>query len=260
MIQLHNITFRRGERDILKGVNLSVNPGEHWTLLGRNGCGKTTLLEIITGYQFPSSGKVDVLGNRYGQCNVREVRKKIGYISPNLVEKMTLADPVWEIVATGKFAFLRFYEEIPEVVRETAYSQLEKVGMRAVAEQAFGTLSQGERKKILLARTMMSSPELLILDEPCAGLDLYERERFLEALSELAGLHKLSMLYVTHHIEEIIPAFTHVGLMAEGRMVASGLKKDVLTATTLGEAYNLPIEIEWKDERPWIQVGKVGQQ
>lgn len=259
MIQLKGLTFRREERTILRGVDLSVKPGENWTLLGRNGCGKTTVLEMITGYQFPSSGTVEILGNRYGQCDVREVRKKIGYISPNLIEKMTLSDPVWEIVAGGAFAYLRLYEEVSEDVREQAYIQLQRVGMDSVAVQPFGTLSQGERKKVLLARTMMASPELLILDEPCAGLDLYERERFLLTLNDLAS-QKMSMLYVTHHIEEITPVFTHVALMAEGTMIASGSKHEVLTEKTLQQAYDLPLHIEWQEDRPWIQVGKVRQQ
>jgi iron complex transport system ATP-binding protein len=256
MIQLRNLTFRRGERDILRGVDLTVNPGEHWTLLGRNGCGKSTVLEMITGYLFPSSGTVDVLGNRFGQVDIREVRKRIGYISPALIEKMTLADPVWEIVASGAFAYLRFYEEIAEEVRERAFLELERVGLLALAEQPFGTLSQGERKKVLLARTMMASPELLILDEPCAGLDLYEREKFLGALSELSH-RDLSILYVTHHIEEIVPFVTHVALMSDGELVATGHKHDVLTPEKLQEAYDLPIDIQWRDDRPWIQVGKV---
>lgn len=258
MIQLQGLTFRRGERDILRGVNLHVKQGEHWTLLGRNGCGKSTILEMITGYLFPTSGTIDVLGNRYGRCDVREVRKKIGYISPSLIEKMTLQDPVWEIVASGAFAYLRFYEEIADEVKERAYIELQRVGLAALAEQPFGTLSQGERKKVLLARTMMVSPELLILDEPCAGLDLYERERFLQTLAELTT-RKLSMLYVTHHIEEIVPLFTHVALMTQGQIVASGPKREVLTSVKLGEAYDLPLHIRWQDERPWIQVGKVKQ-
>ncbi|MFC5403681.1 ABC transporter ATP-binding protein [Cohnella soli] len=256
MIQLQGLTFRREDRLILQGVDLNVNPGEHWTLLGRNGCGKSTILEIITGYQFPTSGTVDVLGERYGQVDVREMRKRIGYISPALIEKMTLRDPVWEIVASGAFAFLRFYVEIEAEVRERAFAELERVGLRHLAEQPFGTLSQGERKKALLARTMMASPELLILDEPCAGLDLFEREKFLATLSDLSS-RSLSMLYVTHHIEEIIPMVTHVALMAEGRILSAGPKKEVLTAERLKEAYDLPIEIRWKDERPWIEVGKV---
>jgi iron complex transport system ATP-binding protein len=256
MIHLQGLTFRRGEREILRGVDLKVNPGEHWTLLGRNGCGKSTVLEMITGYLFPTSGTIDVLGNRFGQVDVREIRKKIGYISPSLIEKMTLGDPVWEIVASGAFAYLRFYEEIEEEVRERAYIELERVGLRELAEQPFGTLSQGERKKALLARTMMASPELLILDEPCAGLDLFEREKFLHALSELSA-GKLSMLYVTHHIEEIVPLFTHVALMSKGKMVASGLKRDVLTPDRLEAAYDLSMDIQWRDERPWIQVGRM---
>jgi iron complex transport system ATP-binding protein len=258
MIHLQGLTFRRGEREILRGFDLKVNPGEHWTLLGRNGCGKSTVLEMITGYLFPTSGTIDVLGNRFGQVDVREIRKKIGYISPSLIEKMTLRDPVWEIVASGAFAYLRFYEEIEVEVRERAYIELERVGLRELAEQPFGTLSQGERKKALLARTMMASPELLILDEPCAGLDLFEREKFLHALSELSA-GKLSMLYVTHHIEEIVPLFTHVALMSQGKMVASGLKRDVLTPDRLEAAYDLPMDIQWRDERPWIQVGRMEQ-
>jgi len=255
MIHLQGLTFRREERDILRGVDMKVNPGEHWTILGRNGCGKSTILEMVTGYQFPTSGTIDVLGNRYGKVDVREVRKQIGYISPALIEKMSLSDPLWEIVASGAFAFLRFYEEVPEEVRERACEELDRVGLGAYAEQPFGTLSQGERKKALLARTMMASPRLLILDEPCAGLDLYEREKFLDSLTKLAE-SDISLLYVTHHIEEIIPVITHVALMSEGKFVAAGPKKDVLTPEKLKEAYDLPIEIRWTRERPWIEVGQ----
>jgi len=255
LIHLQRLTFRREQRDILKGVDLKVSRGENWAILGRNGCGKSTILEMITGYLFPTTGTVDVLGYRYGTVDLREVRKEIGYISPALVEKMTLADPLWEIVASGAFAFLRLYGEIPLDVKLRAYEQLARVGLADSAENPFGTLSQGERKKALLARTMMASPKLLILDEPCAGLDLYEREKYLQSLSDLAS-NDVTMLYVTHHIEEIIPVFTNVALMADGRFVSSGLKKDVLTTEKLREAYDLPIEVRWKDERPWIEVGK----
>ncbi|XID94439.1 ABC transporter ATP-binding protein [Paenibacillaceae bacterium WGS1546] len=254
MIHLQGLKYRQGDRDILRGVDLRVRAGEHWTLLGRNGCGKSTVLEMATGYLFPTSGTIDVLGNRYGTVDVREVRKEIGYISPALIEKMTLSDPLWEIVASGAFAFLRFYEEIPREVRERAYAQLERVGLGHMAEQPFGALSQGERKKALLARTMMASPRLLILDEPCAGLDLFEREKFLQSLSDFAE-QDLSILYVTHHIEEIVPLFTHVALMSEGRIIASGEKREALTPALLREAYDLPIEVRWSGERPWIEVG-----
>jgi iron complex transport system ATP-binding protein len=257
MIHLNQLTFRRGERDILRGVDLHIERGQHWMLLGRNGCGKSTVLEIITGYLFPTSGTVDVLGNRYGQVDLREVRKKIGYISPALIEKFTLRDPVWEIVAGGAFAYLRIYEAVPSEIKDNAFRELERVGLLELANQPFGTLSQGERKKAMLARTMMASPELLILDEPCAGLDLYEREKFLESLSSFSS-RELSMLYVTHHIEEIVPIFTHAALMADGRIDAQGAKREVLRPELLQQAYDLPLTVEWADDRPWIRVGGAG--
>lgn len=253
MIRLQQLTWRRGDRLILDGVDLHVRKGERWVLLGRNGCGKTTVLEMICGYLFPTTGTVEVLGHRYGTVDLREVRKRIGYISPALMEKFTPRDPVWEIVAGGLNAWLRIYERVEDEVRARAYDELDRVGLRALAEQPFGTLSQGERKKVLLARAMMAEPELLILDEPCAGLDLFERERFLDVLEQLAS-GDLTMLYVTHHIEEIVPMFTHVALMADGHVVAAGRKRDVLTAQTLKETYRVPVELVWQDDRPWIRV------
>jgi len=255
MIHLKDVTLRRGGREILRGVSLDISPGENWALFGRNGCGKTTLLEIVNGYLFPTSGTVDVLGKRLGRTDVRELRKEIGYISAALIEKFTLRDPVWEIVAGGAFAYLRIYEEVPEDVKARAYDELARAGLSAMAEQPFGTLSQGERKKALLARTMMARPRLLVLDEPCAGLDLYEREKFLETLQTFAT-PDLSMLYVTHHIEEMVPLFTHAALMKDGRITARGLKRDVLTPPNLAEAYGLPLEVDWADGRPWIRVGR----
>ncbi|QHW34520.1 ATP-binding cassette domain-containing protein [Paenibacillus rhizovicinus] len=253
MISLQDITFRRGDRQILNGVNLQMNTGEHWVILGRNGCGKTTLLEMMNGYEFPTSGTVDVLGNRYGECDVREVRKEIGYISQSILEKLTLRDPVWEVVATGEYAFLRFYQEIDEAVRLKALSFLEEVGLLHVAEQSLGSLSQGERKKVMLARALMLNPKLLIMDEPCAGLDLYEREKLLIDLGRLSE-RDMMVVYVTHHMEEIIPLFTHVALVQNGEIVAAGPKKEVLSAEWLSTAYDWPVEVHWADDRPWIRA------
>jgi len=147
MIRLQQVTWRRENRDILKGVDLDVRPGEHWVILGRNGCGKTTILEMITGYLFPTSGTVEVLGHRYGRVDVREVRKKIGYISQSLVEKMSLADPVWEVVATGEYAYLRFYQTIdPDVVRK-AHDMLERLGIAHLAGQPFGTCRRASGRR-----------------------------------------------------------------------------------------------------------------
>ncbi|XEC92577.1 ABC transporter ATP-binding protein [Paenibacillus tarimensis] len=257
MIRLEQLYLRRDDRVILDGVNLHMKPGEHWVILGRNGSGKTTLLEMITGYMFPTSGKVEVLGNRYGSCDVREVRKRIGYISQSLIEKLTLSDPVWEVVATGAYAFLRFYQDIPSDIQENSRGLLADMGIGHLTDQPLGSLSQGERKKVLLARSLMAQPDLLIMDEPCAGLDLYEREKFLRELNRLSA-EKMSAVYVTHHIEEIVPLFTHVALIHEGKVAAAGPKADVLNGETLSKAYEVPVEVEWAHERPWIKVAARG--
>ncbi|MFD0619045.1 ABC transporter ATP-binding protein [Paenibacillus sp. GCM10027629] len=258
MISMQHIKLRREERQILDDITLQMNEGEHWVILGRNGSGKTTLLEMMTGYMFPSSGQIDVMGNRYGQCDIREVRKKIGYISQSLMEKLTLRDPVWEVVATGEYGFLRFYQEIPEEVVAKAHSLIEEMNLGHVANNLLGTLSQGERKKIMLARALMADPQILILDEPCAGLDLYEREKFLDQFNILKN-RDIALVYVTHHLEEIVPLFTHVALIHQGKLVAAGTKESVLTPEILKQAYEVPLSLEWVDGRPWIRVHAGGQ-
>jgi len=253
VLSLERIHFIREERNILSDVEIKVNQGEHWVVLGKNGSGKTTILELMNGYQFPSSGKVVVLDNVYGQCDVREVRKQIGYISQSLYEKLTPADPVWEVIATGEYGFLRFYEEIPAEVTQKALNMLERVNLRHLAYQPLGTLSQGERKKVMLARALMTDPKILIMDEPCSGLDLYERERLLENINEL-GKQEITVIYVTHHIEEIMPMFTHVALIDQGKIIASGPKEDVLNEANLLKAFQVPVAMEWFQGRPWIKV------
>jgi iron complex transport system ATP-binding protein len=253
MIELNHVHFKREERSILTDVNLQINKGENWVFLGKNGSGKTTILEMLNGYLFPSSGTVTVLDQLYGTVDIREVRKRIGYISQSLFEKLALVDPVWEVVATGEYAFLRFYQTIPEEVIEKARQQLDFVGLLHVQDQPLGTLSQGERKKIMLARSLMVQPDILILDEPCAGLDLFEREKFLENIDQL-GKRDIGMIYVTHHVEEIMPLFTHTALIADGKIVAAGPKKEVLTAENLQHIFQVPVSLEWENERPWIQV------
>ncbi|WP_309118464.1 ATP-binding cassette domain-containing protein [Paenibacillus sp.] len=252
MIRLSNVSFIREGRSILTDISWQVEKGQHWALLGRNGSGKTTLLEIISGYQFPSTGAVEVLGARYGQVDLREQRKRLGYISQSLFEKLTPRDPLWEAVATGAYAHLRFYEKIDPEVRDRAMARLQQFGLERLADNPIGTLSQGERKKAMLARALMGEPELIVLDEPCSGLDLYQRENYLEVVEQISK--EAALLYVTHHMEEIVPALTHVALLREGKLTAAGPKRDVLTATLIEEAYDVQVTLDWEEERPWIRV------
>ncbi|MEK4978015.1 ABC transporter ATP-binding protein [Bacillus sp. FSL K6-6540] len=253
MISLQHLSLIRRNRHILNDVSIEMKPGENWVILGRNGSGKTTLLEMMTGYMFPSSGRVEVLGHVYGQCDVREVRKSIGYISQSLLEKLTLSDPVWEVVATGAYAFLRFYQDIPEEARSLAYSLLNEMDFGRLAELPLGTLSQGERKKVMLARSLMSNPKILIMDEPCAGLDLYEREKMLHEIDRLRQ-RNITVVYVTHHVEEIVPLFTHVALIKDGRLTAAGRKDEVLNHELIKQTYDIDAQLEWDGGRPWIKV------
>ena len=253
MIIFEHVNFRRDDRMILTDVNLQFRPGEHWVILGKNGSGKTTILEMMNGYLFPTSGKIRMMGNTYGECDVREVRKKIGYSSQSLMEKLSLRDPVWEVVATGQYGFLRFYQDIPDDVQEKARMMLEKVKLGRQADQPLGVLSQGERKKVMLARSMMMEPRVLIMDEPCSGLDLYEREKLLEDLETFKD-EVDNLVYVTHHIEEIVPVFTHVLLLHEGKVLAAGEKKEVLTEERIKQTFQVPVKLEWSLDRPWIKV------
>ncbi|AIQ53078.1 ABC transporter ATP-binding protein [Paenibacillus sp. FSL R7-0331] len=253
MISLQHLTLRREQSLILDDVSLEMKPGENWVILGRNGSGKTTILEMMTGYLFPSSGSVEVLGYKFGQCDVREVRKEIGYIGPSLMEKLSLSDPVWEVVATGAYAYLRFYQAIPQQVKEQAIKLLEDMNLGGLAHHPFGTLSQGERKKAMLARCLMAEPKLLIMDEPCAGLDLYEREKMLAEIDKLKQ-RNVSVVYVTHHVEEIVPLFTHVALIRDGKLAGSGPKEQVLTKEMILATFDIPVNVEWDGGRPWIKI------
>lgn len=257
VISLSNIHWHRSGKDILKNVSWNVQRGEHWALLGLNGSGKTSILKMVTGYQWPNGGEVSVLGHLFGKTNIPELRKSIGWVSSSLDDQFHTrpSDSALEVVLSGKFASIGLYEEFSTKDAEKALELMELLKIRHLAEQNITYLSQGEKRKAMIARALMASPRLLILDEPCNGLDIFSKEELLSTIEDLtAAPEGPTVLYVTHHIEEIVPSISHALLIRRGEVVAQGEKKATLTEPLLEETFQVPLSLEWENERPWIRI------
>ena len=254
VLEVENLLFRRG-RDILKGINWRVARGEHWCILGPNGCGKTTLINVLTGYDSATGGRMSVDGQVYGESDWREVRKRVGIVASTLTTMLESGEPVIDVVGSGREAMLNLVEQVSDDVYAEASALLEDFGCGHLEGAYWGTLSQGEKQKVLICRALMAKYHLLILDEPCAGLDPVAREVFLRWLATLAAKKSApSMIMVTHHVEEILPCISHVLVLQGGRVVAAGKKEEVLTSAYLTEAYGAPVELTCEGERYRLSV------
>ncbi|WP_042347732.1 ABC transporter ATP-binding protein [Bacillus massiliigorillae] len=261
MINVENVIFSRNNKDILKNVSWSVNKGEHWCLLGLNGSGKTTLLNVINGYIWPMKGKVEVLGNLFGQTNIPELRKEIGWVSSSIQQKFNETDTVLEVVLSGKFASIGLYEHVENNEIEHAKSILRMLNCEKLQFQNYGVISQGERQRVLIARALMSSPKLLILDEPCNGLDLIAREQLLKYIEKIAeNPSGPTLIYVTHHVEEILPCFTHSLLMREGEVFSQGATQEQLTEANLSSFFQHPVAVQVQQNRTWIALKEYAEE
>lgn len=256
MINLEKINVKRQDKFLLQDVSWSTKSGEQWALLGANGAGKTTLLQVILGYLWPTSGSVSVFDKKYGEVDLRELRKQIGFVSVQMDVRLEGSGKALELVESGKTASYQLYEELLPEDRERALHLLEEVGAGAIREKAYHLLSQGERQKVLIARALMASPRLLVLDEPCTGLDFPTRENLLATIEQMTRQEERQLLYVTHYPEEITAGFTHVAVLRQGQLVAAGPKQDVLCDDVLGRAYDTPVQVRWLDERPVVRIRK----
>ncbi|WP_209122229.1 ABC transporter ATP-binding protein [Alkalihalobacillus sp. BA299] len=257
VVNLDGILMKKWEKTIVSNINWKVKKGEHWALLGLNGSGKTSLLKIITGYEWPSKGGVSVLGNTYGSCNIQNVRTKIGWVSTALDDRFQArtSDTVLEVILSGKLASIGLYEDVTTEDISRAEGTVERFNIAHLINEPIGILSQGEKRKTFLARAWMGNPELLILDEPCNGLDVFSRESLLETIEELTHLENgPTIIYVTHHIEEMVRGITDALILKEGKVVAKGKKENVITAKNLESAFNLPLKLSWEDGRAWISI------
>ena len=239
-----HLLIQRGDTLILDDLSWRVERGQHWVILGANGSGKTSLLSALAGYLMPTAGEIEVLGERYGHTDWRELRKRIGLVSSSIRQMMAESEPALETVVSGKYAMIDLWGRVTATDRVRGMRILKQIECAHLAERPWLYLSQGERQRVLIGRALMADPRLLILDEPCAGLDPVAREHFLQFLQRL-GCRRAApaLVQVTHHVEEIMPVFSHVLILRAGRLLAAGKKQTVLNSRQLSRAFGAPVQL-----------------
>ncbi|AZA11254.1 putative ABC transporter ATP-binding protein YlmA [Corynebacterium gerontici] len=251
LLDFDGVEFIRGGNTLVGPVNWQVELDERWVIIGPNGAGKTSLMRLAAAEEFPSKGRLWVLGERIGKTDMRDLRAAIGMSSAALANRIPNNENVGDLVISAGYAILgRWREEYDELDRERATDILEQVGAYHLIDRTWGTLSEGERKRVLVARALMTDPELLLFDEPGAGMDLGGREDLVSYVGDLAmDPDAPAMVMITHHVEEIPVGFTHAMLLDEGKVVAQGLIEDVMTSENLTRAFHQPIELSEIDGR-----------
>jgi iron complex transport system ATP-binding protein len=250
ILAVSELRVERGGTTILDGVSWRVERGQHWVILGANGSGKTSLLSALTGYLTPTAGEISLLGKTYGGSDWRELRKEIGLVSSAVRQMMADDEPALETVASGKYAMIDFWGRLTRADKIRARKILRQIDCSPLAERPWRVLSQGERQRILIGRALMARPRVLILDEPCAGLDPAAREHFLQFLQRLGrNRNAPTLVLVTHHVEEIMPVFSHVLVLKKGRVLAAGEKLKTLIAEMLSRAFNARVRLQRRTGR-----------
>ncbi len=252
-----NITFVVDGTCILDGVDWAIEPDERWVVLGANGAGKTSLLRIAALYQHPTSGTVEVLGQRLGRTDVRTLRERIAFSSPALAARLEPSMTALEVVMTARYAALApWWHQYTDADRARARTLLGEWGCAELAEHRLPTLSAGERQRVLLARTLMNEPGIVLLDEPTAGLDVGGREELVADLGAWArDQSRPPMALVTHHLEEVPPGFTHALVLKGGRVLTQGPLRDTVTSEILSAAFELPLQVEERAGRYSARLG-----
>jgi iron complex transport system ATP-binding protein len=258
ILRLSGVSVRRAGRTILGPIDWEVADGERWVVVGPNGSGKTTLVQVASTYLWPTTGSVEVLGETIGRVDARELRRRVGYAGAGLEPAIDPGLSALDVVVTARHAALGpWWHEYTAADRRRAAALLDDIGAGGLADHAFGTLSTGERRRVQIARALMPDPDLLILDEPGASLDLGAREMLVRDLGRLAGRSSpRGLVLVTHHVEEVPPGFSHALVLGGGAAVAAGPIGDALTSASLSRAFGLPIAVERRDGRvrAWLDA------
>lgn len=256
LIEMENVFLKRDDKTIVKDVNWKVEKGQHWAILGMNGAGKTTLLNLVCGYLYPSKGTIKVFEKPFGRYPLNELRKDIGWVSLSLSEKMKhhTRNTGAEMILSGKFASIGLYEQPSKEDIKQAVEIMDQLGIKYLKNQPYESMSQGEKQRVLIGRALMASPKLLILDEPCSGLDFLSKEQLLNTVEQMAGGQETTILYVTHQIDEILPIFTHTLLLRQGEIFSQGLTEEQLTSETLSAFCDTPLTINRANDRYYLDL------
>lgn len=255
LIKVSGLSIRRGTTRILQAVDWEARRGEHWVILGANGSGKTSLLSALTGYLTPTEGIMTLLGETFGNSDWRALRTHVGLVSSSIRQMMPDHEPALITVASGRHAMIDYWGVPGRKDQSAARKMLQRVEALHLADRPWLYLSQGERQRILIGRALMARPRLLILDEPCAGLDPAAREQFLVFLEALGRRRSgPTLVLVTHHVEEIMPVFTHALILHQGRVLASGKKSATLSSAILSTAFDAPSRLRKSGNRYTLAV------
>lgn len=255
ILDIKDLCFVADKQIILKDINWSVNEGERWVLLGANGSGKTSLLSTICAYNTPSSGSMSVAGKTYSEYEWQKVRERIAIVSAHLNRQINAEELALETVVSGEFAMLNLWGNVSKGVCSKAVAKLRDFKIEHLAASKWGTLSQGERQKVLIARAMMVNPYVVFLDEPCNGLDPIARAEFVGFMNEISLSKKIpAMVLATHHIEEIPQSFTHALVLKDGAVLASGKIDDIINSHTLSTAYGAKVKVFKRSGKFFLKI------
>ncbi len=252
IIDLQNVSYRKNGKMILNGVNWQVENGEHWIILGLNGSGKTTLLNLINGYIFPVyGGSANVLGYQFGNCPIADLRKHIGWISNSLAQNIPVNDTPLEIILSGKFASIGLWDKVSDEDVSKAEGIMEKLGIMKLRDRTYGSLSQGEKQKVIIGRALISDPDIIIFDEACNGLDIFAKKDLYNLIEKLAQ-DKKSIFFVTHNTDEILPIFNKALLLKNGQVHSKGDLKTVIQQENLQDFYGSDVDVFERNNRFFI--------
>lgn len=254
LIEAKDVGLKIGSKYVVQNINWQINRGENWVLFGLNGCGKTTLLSILAAYQTPSEGEVRFDGEKLTADNREAVMKKIGFVSSSFFGRYLRSETVLDSVLAGGQAALGLQEAVSGEDVRRAKALLGEFGLKSKARYPYDTLSKGQQQMVLIARALMGSPDVLVLDEPCSGLDIIARERFLHMMQDIAEKNQATIVYVTHHTEEILPFFDKAALMKEGKLYADGDLPDVFNDTILSTFFETKARCIWSEKHFFIDL------